>query len=65
MEPEVTRGFALAALVYGFGTIAAGLAAGGVLPMIALGLILSGLSMDLFRHAGSPGEQRDRGRMLP
>jgi uncharacterized membrane protein YdcZ (DUF606 family) len=65
MEPEVIRGLALAAIVYGFGTIAAALAAGGVVPMIALGLILSALSMDLFRLAGSPGEERDRGRMVP
>jgi uncharacterized membrane protein YdcZ (DUF606 family) len=44
---------ALAIVVFGFGTVAAALAAGGNVPMIALGLILTALSMDLFRIAGS------------
>jgi CxxC motif-containing protein (DUF1111 family) len=41
----------------GFGTMAAALAAGGSLPMIALGLILAALSMDLFRHAKPRDEE--------
>jgi uncharacterized membrane protein YdcZ (DUF606 family) len=56
LETEVIRGFALAAVLFGFGTLAAALAAGGNVPMIALGLILAALSMDLFRIAGSREE---------
>jgi len=41
--------------VFGFGTMAAALAAGGNVAMIALGLILAGLSMDLFCIARSRG----------
>jgi len=48
LETEVVRGFAIAAILLGFGTLVAALAAGGSLPMIALGLILAALSMDLF-----------------
>jgi hypothetical protein len=48
---EVIRGLALAALLFGFGTMAAALAAGGNAPMIALGLILAAVSMDLFSVA--------------
>jgi hypothetical protein len=44
---------ALAAILIGFGTLAAALAAGGSVPMIALGLILAALSMELFRLAKS------------
>jgi hypothetical protein len=57
MELEVKRGLALAMTVYGFGCIAAAFAAGGNVPMIGLGLILAGLSMDLFRLAQPPGKQ--------
>lgn len=57
LETEVIRGFALAAVVFGFGTLAAALAAGGNVPMIALGLVLTALSMDLFRIAGSRDEE--------
>ena len=46
----------MAAVLFGFGTMAAALAVGGNLPMIALGLILAGISMDLFCIAKS----RDR-----
>jgi uncharacterized membrane protein YdcZ (DUF606 family) len=56
-EPEVVRGLALAALLFGCGTLVAALAAGGSVAMIALGLILTALSMDLFRLT-SP---RDKG----
>jgi len=49
LETEVVRGLALAAVLLGFGTLVAALAAGGSVPMIALGLILTALSMDLFR----------------
>jgi len=41
----------------GFGTLAAALAAGVSVPMIALGLILTALSMDLFRIAKSRDEE--------
>jgi small-conductance mechanosensitive channel len=44
---------ALAAVLFGFGTMAAALAVGGNVAMIALGLVLSGLSMDLFCIAKS------------
>jgi hypothetical protein len=47
-------------VLFGFGTMAAALAAGGNLPMIALGLILAGLSMDLFCIAKSRDEKRNR-----
>jgi len=57
LETEVVRGLALAALLFGFGTLAAALAAGGSVAMIAFGLILTALSMDLFRLT-SP---RDKG----
>ena len=53
METEVIRGLALAAVLTGFGLFAASLAAGGSLPLITLGLILSALSMDLFRISQS------------
>lgn len=60
LETEVIAGLALAAVLFGFGTMAAALAAGGNLPMIALGLILAGLSMDLFCIAKSRDEKRNR-----
>jgi hypothetical protein len=43
--------------LFGFGLMAAALAAGGSLPMIALGLILVALSMDLFGHARPRNER--------
>ena len=58
LEAEVIRGLALATVLCGFGTLAAALAAGGNVPMIALGLILAALSMDLFRIAGSGDDDR-------
>jgi len=58
LETEVIQGLALAAVLFGFGTLAAALAAGGNVPMIALGLILTALSMDLFRMAGSGDEDK-------
>ena len=48
---------ALAAILFGFGTMAAALAVGGSVPMIALGLILAALSMDLFRVAKARDEK--------
>jgi hypothetical protein len=54
LETEVTRGLALAALLFGLGSIAAALAAGGNVPMIALGLILAAFAMDLFLMATPP-----------
>jgi len=57
LETEVIRGLALAAILSGFGTLAAALAAGGSAPMIALGLILAALSMDLFGLANSRDEE--------
>jgi hypothetical protein len=57
LEAEIIRGLALAAVLFGFGAMAAALAAGGSLPMIALGLILAALSMDLFRVAQSRDEE--------
>jgi hypothetical protein len=51
LESEIISGLALAAALFGFGLMAAALAAGGSLPMIALGLILAALGMDLFSHA--------------
>ena len=51
LETEIIHGLALAAILIGFGALAAALAAGGSVSMIALGLILSALSMDLFRIA--------------
>jgi hypothetical protein len=44
---------AIAALLFGFGMLAVALAAGGILPMIALGLILAALSMNLFYLANT------------
>jgi hypothetical protein len=44
-------------VLFGFGTMAAALAVGGNLPMIAIGLILAGVSMDLFCVAKSRGEE--------
>jgi len=57
LETEVIAGLALAAVLFGFGTMAAALAVGGNLPMIALGLILAGISMDLFCVAKSRNEK--------
>jgi hypothetical protein len=48
---------AIAALLLGFGLMAAALAAGGNAPMIALGLILAAVSMHLFRLATPPDEE--------
>jgi len=42
-------------LFYGVGAIAAALAAGGSVPLIAVGLFAAGLSMDLLRMAGLRG----------
>ena len=56
MEMEVKRGLALATTVYGFGCMAAAFAAGGNVPMIGLGLVLAGLSMDLFRISQPSGK---------
>jgi mannose/fructose/N-acetylgalactosamine-specific phosphotransferase system component IIC len=60
LETEVIAGLALAVVVFGFGTMAAGLAVGGNLPMIALGLIFAGISMDLFCVAKSRNEKQGR-----
>jgi EamA domain-containing membrane protein RarD len=57
METEVIRGFGLAAILLGFATVGAALLAGGNVPLIALGLGLTGLSMDLLRVANA----RDKG----
>jgi hypothetical protein len=57
LETEVIRGLALAVVLFGFGTMAAALAAGGNVPMVALGLILAALSMDLFALAKSRDEE--------
>ena len=48
LEPEIIQGLALAAILFGSGMLAAALAVGGSVPMIALGLILAALSMELF-----------------
>jgi hypothetical protein len=40
-----------------FGSLATALAAGGSVPMIALGLVLAALSMDLFRIANSRDQE--------
>ena len=53
METEIIRGLAIATLVFGFGMLAVALAAGGILPMIALGLIFAALSMNLFYLANA------------
>ncbi len=57
LETEVIAGLALAAVLFGFGTMAAALAVGGNLPMIALGLILAGISMNLFCVVKERGEE--------
>jgi hypothetical protein len=51
METEIIQGLALAAILFGFGMLAAALAVGGNVPLIGLGLIVAALSMDLFRVA--------------
>ena len=56
METEIIQGLALAATVFGVGMLAAAMAAGGSVPLIALGLIVAALSMDLFRVAKSRDE---------
>ena len=48
---------ALAAILFGFGMLAAALAVGGNVPMIGLGLIVAALSMDLFRVAKTRDEK--------
>ena len=48
---------ALAAILFGFGILAAALAVGGSVPLIALGLIVAALSMDLFRVAKARDEK--------
>jgi predicted tellurium resistance membrane protein TerC len=48
---------ALAALLFALGSMAAALAAGGSVPMIALGLILAAVSMHLFLLATPPDEK--------
>ena len=48
---------ALAAILLGFGILAAAFAVGGSVPMIALGLILAAVSMDLFRVAKARDEK--------
>ena len=57
METEVIQGLALAAILFGFGMLAAALAAGGNVPLIGLGLIVAALSMDLFRVAKARDEE--------
>ena len=57
MEPEVVNGIALAVALFGIASVAAAVMAGGNVAMIALGLILAGLSMDLFNRAQPPDEQ--------
>ena len=57
LETEIIQGLALAATLFGVGMLAAAMAAGGSLPLIALGLIVAALSMDLFRVAKSRGEK--------
>lgn len=57
LETEIIQGLALAATLFGFGMLAAAMAAGGSLPLIALGLIVAALSMDLFRVAKSRDEK--------
>jgi hypothetical protein len=49
---------AIAALLFGFGMLAVALAAGGSLPMIALGLIFAALSMNLFYLANAEMQSR-------
>jgi hypothetical protein len=48
MEPEVINGLALAVTFFGASSLAAAFITGGSVPMIALGLTLVALSMDLF-----------------
>ena len=48
---------ALAAILFGFGMLAAALAVGGNVPLIGLGLIVAALSMDLFRVAKARDEE--------
>jgi hypothetical protein len=55
LETEIIQGLALAALLFGTGMLVAGLAVGGSVPMIALGLILAALSMELFGLAKARG----------
>jgi hypothetical protein len=57
MEPEVIQGLALAATFFGATSLAGALISGGSVPMIALGLTLMGLSMDLFIHAKPRDEE--------
>ena len=57
LETEIIQGLALAAILFGFGMLAAALAVGGSVPMIGLGLIVAALSMDLFRVAKARGEK--------
>ena len=57
LEPEIIAGLALAATLFGFITLAAALAAGGNVPMIGLGLVVTALSMDLFRIANARTEK--------
>ena len=51
METEIIQGLALAATLFGIGMLAAALVVGGSVPLIALGLIVAAMSMDLFRVA--------------
>lgn len=53
METEVIRGLGLAALFFGAVAVTAALAAGGNVPVIALGLILAALAMELLRAGNS------------
>ena len=57
METEIIQGLALAATLFGVGMLAAAMAAGGSVPLIALGLIVAALSMDLFRVAKARDEE--------
>jgi hypothetical protein len=57
METEIIQGLALAAILFGFGMLAAALAVGGNVPLIGLGLIVAALSMDLFRVAKARDEK--------
>jgi hypothetical protein len=57
LETEIIQGLALAATLFGLGMLAAAMAAGGSVPLIALGLIVAALSMDLFRAAKARDEE--------